>query len=364
MENKENIARLIDVAKRRIGSIDINGLNSIIDPNKDNMLKKNTRELNYKKEKIVRSIGASRSTLPDKGRLNEKFFTKVNGNFHSIYMPEEGSFNAGIVRYNKEKLICVYRPDEYNFIGCYLDNNYNVIKGSYYKFKINNCADPRVLWNSKNQLILIYSSVDKSEFSKEHICGTVMIEDKESGVFVDRPAFRISPINLEGRQKNWMPFTYNNKIHLIAHVNPHVIYELNDNNVCKKLYETKWKSPWMIKESLRGSTNAIRLDDGNYLSTFHTSMNHRGKLYYDNGCYIFSGKPPFNVLKCANRTYLPAEAACEKHFRKANDIVCNFPVGMIVEDNKVIISYGDNDTLVKIVEYKLEDLIKTMVDIY
>jgi hypothetical protein len=45
MENKENIARLIDVAKRRIGSIDINGLNSIIDPNKDNMLKKNTREL-------------------------------------------------------------------------------------------------------------------------------------------------------------------------------------------------------------------------------------------------------------------------------------------------------------------------------
>ena len=190
------------------------------------------------------------------------------------------------------------------------------------------------------------------------------MEDKESGVFVDRPAFRISPINLEGRQKNWMPFTYNNKIHLIAHVNPHVIYELNDNNVCKKLYETKWKNPWMIKESLRGSTNAIRLDDGNYLSTFHTSMSHRGKLYYDNGCYIFSGKPPFNVLKCANRTYLPAEAACEKHFRKANDIVCNFPVGMIVEDNKVIISYGDNDTLVKIVEYKLEDLIKTMVDIY
>jgi predicted GH43/DUF377 family glycosyl hydrolase len=92
-------------------------------------------------------------------------------------------------------------------------------------------------------------------------------------------------------------------------------------------------------------------------------MKYKGKFHYDNGCYLFSGKPPFNVLKCANRTYLPAEAACEKHFRKANEIVCIFPVGMIYEKNKVIISYGDNDTLVKIVEYDLEDLLDTMVDV-
>jgi predicted GH43/DUF377 family glycosyl hydrolase len=34
---------------------------------------------------------------------------------------------------------------------------------------------------------------------------------------------------------------------------------------------------------------------------------------------------------------------------------------MIYEKNKVIISYGDNDTLVKIVEYDLKDLLNTMV---
>jgi predicted GH43/DUF377 family glycosyl hydrolase len=60
---------------------------------------------------------------------------------------------------------------------------------------------------------------------------------------------------------------------------------------------------------------------------------------------------------------LPAEAACEPPFRKASEIVCNFPVGMIYENNKVIISYGDSDSVVKIVDYKIEDLLSTMIDV-
>ena len=332
----------------------------------------------YKKNKIVKSIGVNKINSPEetlnmikmtkleglnKPRLSEKFLTKVDGNFHSIYMPEKGSFNAGIVRYDDEKLICVYRPNEDNFTACYLDNNYNPIKHSYYKFKIKKGADPRVLWNDKNELILIYASFDYSKSNRECICGSVIMEDRKSGKFVDRPAFRVSSANFKDRQKNWMPFNYNDKIYLIAHVNPHVVYELKDDKDSCKLHEEKWSSPWLIKEPLRGSANAVLLPDGNYLSTFHTAMKYKNKFHYDNGCYLFSGKPPFNVLKCANRTYLPAEAACEKHFRKANEIVCNFPVGMIYEKNKVIISYGDNDTLVKIVEYDLEDLLDTMVDV-
>ena len=80
--------------------------------------------------------------------------------------------------------------------------------------------------------------------------------------------------------------------------------------------------------------------------------------------YIFEGKPPFKVLKCSNKTYLPAEDAIEPHFRKANSILCPFPVGMVVKKNKVIISYGDNDSCVKILETNLEDLNKLMLEVY
>jgi len=366
MASKREIDRLIAAAKRRMSSIDVNNLNTIINNNqgqKKSVVKNLNRGIS-RDEKIVRSIGSQNGENKNTPRPVEKFLTKVNGKFHRIEMPEKGSFNAGIIRYNENKIICVYRPDEYGFIACYMDNKYSVISDSFYKLKIKNCADPRLVWNDKNQLVLIYSSIDGLEFSRECIRGCVIMDDRSSGEFVDNEPFRVSPVDLSGRQKNWMPFNYEDKIYLIASVEPHEIYQLTDSDNCVKVYQTSWHSPWMLKAHHRGNTNAIKINEEFYLATFHTTMWHKGKCYYDNGCYLFSAKPPFNVLKCSNRTYLPAEAACEKHFRKENEIVCNFPVGMMFENNKVIISYGDNDSVVKIVEYKLEDLINTMIDVY
>jgi len=371
MKTEKNITRLLEVAKRRINHLNKDDLNEVIGLNEDAMKRKtitfqNSRQNLAKPNKIVKSYGvgnSSHSENDNNPRPHQRFLTKVNGNFHRLETPEEGSFNAGIVRYDKNKLICVYRPDEQSFIGCYLDNDYNILKDSYYSFNIKNCADPRLLWTKDGRLLMTYAYIDNFEFDKEYIRGTVIMEDRLSGKFVEDLSFRISPPDLKGRQKNWMPFNHNNKIYLISSVCPHEIYEFVDVNTCNKVYSTKWSNPWKIKENLRGSTNAVKLPDGNYLSTFHTSMRHKNKFYYDNGCYLFSGKPPFNVLKCSIRTYLPAEAACEPPFRKASEIVCNFPVGMIYENNKVIISYGDSDSVVKIVDYKIEDLLSTMVDV-
>jgi predicted GH43/DUF377 family glycosyl hydrolase len=60
---------------------------------------------------------------------------------------------------------------------------------------------------------------------------------------------------------------------------------------------------------------------------------------------------------------LPADAACETPFRKQNEIACIFPIGMVRKKDKIIISYGDNDSVVKIAEYKLQDLLNTMVSV-
>jgi predicted GH43/DUF377 family glycosyl hydrolase len=340
MNNRFKISKLLEVAKKKNNNVDVNTLNYII----ENEIIDNDKCKNNK-------------------RLNARFFTRVNGKFHRIKLKENGSFNGAIAQCDGNKIVCVFRSDEQRFVACYLDQNYNVIKDSYYDLDMKNCADPRILWNEKDQLILFYASIDEVGFEKEHIRGCVIMDNRNNGNFVNSSSFRVSPHELEGRQKNWMPFNYNDKIYLIASVCPHIIYELQDGENCNKICHTEWKSPWLIKEPLRGNTNAVLLPDGNYLATFHTSVHHNNIRHYDNGCYLFSGKPPFNVLKCANRTYLPAEAACEKHFRRENEIVCNFPLGMIYEKNKVIISYGDNDSSVKIAEYGLQDLLNTMVSV-
>ena len=78
---------------------------------------------------------------------------------------------------------------------------------------------------------------------------------------------------------------------------------------------------------------------------------------------LFRSKPPFKPLFAGSKTYLRAEAAKEPHFRKEELIVCVFPIGMVKKDDKILISYGDNDSCVKILETTLEEIKKTMLEV-
>ena len=92
-------------------------------------------------------------------------------------------------------------------------------------------------------------------------------------------------------------------------------------------------------------------------------MQKEGCGFYDNGCYVFEGKPPFKPILCGYRTYLRAEAAREIHYRKAGSIICTFPVGMVQKNDKLIISYGDNDSIVKLLITNTEEMMKTMLKV-
>lgn len=277
-----------------------------------------------------------------------------------------GCFNAGLApNPSGEGYICVYRPDEYSFKGCFLDKDFQVENRHHHLFKFSNCADPRLIWVDNNKkLLMVYSSTSGVDIKRECIRGTIIMDLNKSTNFIDTEQFRISPEGNE-RHKNWMPFLYKEELYLISHVSPHKIYKFDlISKNCELMYENTWFSPWPIREGLRGNTNAVQLEDGNYISTFHTATWIDGRCHYDNGVYVFQGAPPFRVLRCSNKTFLPAEDAVEPHFRKANCILCPFPVGMVREGSKIIISYGDNDSCVKILQISLEDLEKIMLEVY
>lgn len=299
-------------------------------------------------------------------RPQSPYFHSLMNKVVTLNFPQDGSFNAGLVKFpGKEEYICVYRPSEHRFIASILNKNLSIKPNSYFKFDIGNCADPRLIWTADNRLLMIYSSTSEVGFHRECIRGMVIMDLNKSSEFLNNKPFLVSPPDLEGRQKNWMPFSYDGKIYLIASICPHIIYELDDKTFkSKKLYETSWLNPWMFKEFLRGNTNAVQLEDGNYLGTFHTATWHEKTCYYDNGCYLFEGKPPFKVLKCSNRTYLKAEDAIHPHFRKGSIIRCPFPVGMVRNNNQILISYGDNDSIVKIMETTVQDMMNLMLDVY
>jgi len=323
-----------------------------------------------KRKKMARRV--KRPEMPGKKttfskRPPNEYLTSLCENPTRMPFPEKGNFNAGLASLPTGGYVCVYRPNEYAFIGCKLKNDLSVVANSYFKFSMSNCADPRLIWLPDNRLLMTYSSTEEVGIRNECIRGTFIMDLNKSSEFIDGKPFRISPFDLKQRQKNWMPFLYENKVHLVSSVCPHVIWKLEfdgDTPHCEKLYETKWDNPWMYREFLRGNTNVVRLNDGNYLSTFHTATWYDKRCFYDNGAYVFEGKPPFRVLRCANRTYLMAEDAVEPHFRKRDLIVCTFPCGMVLEGNKLLISYGDNDSVTKIMETTVEKMIDLTLPVY
>jgi predicted GH43/DUF377 family glycosyl hydrolase len=293
-----------------------------------------------------------------------------DGNVTRLDLPH-GCFNAGLVAVpNSDQLVCVYRADEHSFVACLLDKDLKILPGST-PLGITNCADPRLLWIGP-ELLMVYSSYDTGSFKNECIRGAVIarlgdyLPGVQQQVFFKKPSpFRISMPG-EVRQKNWTPFLLHNTIFLTASIKPHLVYELRGpGRFAQPCSESEWDAPWFNTEFFRGNTNPVQLDDGNFLGTFHTVVKDGRMHYYDNGCYVFEGKPPFKVLRCGNRTILPAEAAVEPHFRKSGLIKVCFPVGMVRRGpEELLISYGDNDSSVKILKTTIAEMLATTVEIY
>jgi len=295
-------------------------------------------------------------------RPAKNLITTVGANFYRLDLKQEGCFNGAIVKSKKsDKIICVYRNTEQTFQGCFLNEKYKPIDTSFFDFEMRDTTDPRLIWTVENKLLLIYSH-HFGNHTKEYIAGRIIMDaDKEEFFLGDQ--FRISPENIGSRQKNWVPFLYEDKVHFISEINSQKIWKMNDfeDEAIELVSKAPWQSNWFMKEFFRGNTNPIRMKDGNFLNTFHTAQIIENTFFYDNGCYVFEGKPPFKVLRFPTRTYLPAEAATEPHYRKHGEILCNFPCGMIYDENKdkIIISYGDNDSAVKIMETDIENLLNT-----
>jgi predicted GH43/DUF377 family glycosyl hydrolase len=353
---------------------------SILDRNKLTALEKNKIKAEHspvvsilnknKRKKMARrkknkEVPGKRTTFAK--RPPNEYLTSLANKVTRMPFPEKGNFNAGLVAMPGGGYVCVYRPHEHAFVACFLKSDLSVVPDSYFPFSITNCADPRLIWTSQKKLLMVYSSTEEVGIRNECIRGAFIMDLNESRSFIDPIPFRVSPFDLKQRQKNWMPFLYEGEVHLISSVCPHAVWHLKLDAklpVCEKLYETKWDHPWMFDEFLRGNTNIVKLDDGNYLGTFHTASWYDRRCFYDNGAYVFEGKPPFRVLRCANRSYLKAEDAIEPHFRKHDLIVCTFPCGMVREGNKLLISYGDNDSVTKIMETTTEDMLALTLPVY
>lgn len=144
-----------------------------------------------------------------------------------------------------------------------------------------------------------------------------------------------------GIEKNWTFFVHNNKLMCIYKLFPHTVVEFDWNGNIVTEYITHNNFKWDYGNP-RGGTNPI-YKDGYYYSFFHSHKYWgNGKRRYFMGLYKFNPNPPFEVVEVIENPILYGNEKDERIYKEHNPLVI-FPCGVILENNKFIVSFGLND---------------------
>jgi hypothetical protein len=173
------------------------------------------------------------------------------------------------------------------------------------------------------------------------------------------------------REKNWVPFEYEQKLLLAYSLVPHKIFTpVFGTGHCDTVVSSTSAIEWEWGE-LRGGTAAL-LDEGNYLSFFHSSqkiatVHSHGKeiFHYFMGAYTFAPTMPFNITHISPEPIVGKrfyEGATYKPYWKPVQVV--FPCGFIADDNYIWVTYGRQDHEMWVTTLDKRKLYASLVPVY
>ena len=204
--------------------------------------------------------------------------------------------------------------------------------------------DPRVLVHNDK----IYVSCATYVHDAFHLVHQKMLVFDKDFNHIDNIHFKygFNGINLKentGIEKNWTFFVYNDKLMCIYKLSPHTVLEFdwNGNLLTEYITHNSFQSNWKYGIP-RGGTNPI-YKDGYYISFFHSHIYWgKGKRRYFMGHYKFNSVPPFDIIETSNKFILMGSEKDERIYPEENPLVV-FPCGVILDDDKCLVSLGVND---------------------
>jgi hypothetical protein len=113
--------------------------------------------------------------------------------------------------------------------------------------------------------------------------------DDGSSCLMQPPASR--PADFDGREKNWSPFVYEDKLHVLYAPGHVVEYDWD-----KPVKEYKTEPPTLTRYHLRGGTQLVE-HKGKLYTIFHVQQKVNGANLYWAGLLEMEAKPPFKALR-------------------------------------------------------------------
>jgi len=233
--------------------------------------------------------------------------------------------------------------------------------------------DPRLFWKG-DQLYLLYNDLeDLPVYVRSMRLAKLDPKSLTLGCITDLDQ-RIAHVDrLVHMEKNWTPFVSQEEESRICFrysINPHKILRMKSpqseemEHPIYPLAVSFKKLPWDEKKwgSLRGGTPAIFLEEGVYLSFFHTMFRDGGTWWYLMGAYTFQAEPPYQILSVSKEPLLLKEIYLAPP-RLSKKIL--FPSGIVRKRDGDLdvfhVSCGANDQKILILTIEKKALMQSLV---
>lgn len=301
------------------------------------------------------------------------------------------AFNASIAKWQSSLVICFReihdiddsKKDPINSSGFsslgigYLNEDFS-LKGNIQYLKIpcphfSRAEDPRLIVINQ-RLYVIYSDNVEEEATEGgfRVFVAEIVEQDDSFAIQSVEKLSDFPGELSTRrEKNWVPFNYQDSLLLGYSLKPHrILYPLLDGSEkCMDVSTTLTNVQWEWGE-MRGGTPALKVDN-EYIAFFHSSIylatEHSKGVnmpHYFIGVYSFQSHPPFAITKISPKPLIGKnfyDGVDYEYYWKPVRVV--FPCGFIQDKNFFWVTYGRQDHEIWVVKIDKKKLMGWLVPV-
>ncbi|HSX38070.1 MAG TPA: hypothetical protein VLE95_04485 [Chlamydiales bacterium] len=297
-----------------------------------------------------------------------------------IHIPEyPDAFNPSVAYHNGRTLMCfrTYHPTTRatNEIGLvYLDEECNPVgtpkllefrsPDPYCLFKK---QDPRLL-TVENRLYIVYNNVLQGEI-RRMLIGEIEFEGDDPFVNSSECLMEFEGARETRSEKNWVPFEYEERLHLAYSIVPHkILRPLPGLGSCETISCTlpsiKWE--WGV---LRGGTPAL-IESDEYLAFFHCSKSMSTKHshgrnipHYCMGAYTFSAHPPFQITRISPQPIVGQGFYSPPFYHTWKPLRVVFPGGFIKDQQFIWVFYGRQDHEMWVMKLGKQAMLENLVSV-
>lgn len=315
---------------------------------------------------------------------NEEFLESPIVQTKKIRIPSySNAYNPSIIPYGEGYLLS-FRVNSYNlktkiqkwldhrtsFVGVVqLDRNFEATSPAqlidmsrFDPDKKNSPQDVRMICAGEQIFLLFNDYLEKKKGSQRMFIAELM---RENGIFkLKGPRSLLSYAGSNRKiEKNWTPFIYQNKLHLVYTIQPHTILEVNpENGECREIAKQTHPLSWEYGE-LRGGTPAVLIEQ-QFVSIFHSSKRgipsswskKNGHVFYI-GAYAFKNDPSFKI------TGITSHPIGSKDYYENNPKKVVYPGGLLMEGSQIHCVWGKDDEQLLVTTLDKNELLSSMLPV-